>query len=62
LIGATIGYGRAACNWTTYDYNLSTGKIEIDKSFYDCQEEGFEKYSTTKSTQVHKLNALPKNG
>jgi hypothetical protein len=46
--------------WFTYDYNLSTGKIEIDKSSYDCQEEGFEKYSTTKSTQVHKLNALPK--
>lgn len=60
LIGATIGYGEPACNWFTYDYNLSTGKIEIDRSYFDCQEEGSGKDSTSKSTEVYKLESLPK--
>ncbi|MCR6641208.1 MAG: hypothetical protein NVV82_19975 [Sporocytophaga sp.] len=39
LIGTTIRYGEPACNLNTFDYNLSTGKIEATIEEWPCEEE-----------------------
>lgn len=45
LIGYT-SYGGKLCEyWQTFDYNISTGKITVEKEFENCDEEGTQTIS-----------------
>lgn len=58
LIGATNSSGEPCVGFETYDYNLSTGKVEVDKGTESCDEKtGEEKKSTSaKSSFMAKLS------
>jgi len=62
LIGATISFGEPACEWNTFDYNLSTGKLEVKKNKYACDDEELEEAvedSTFQYSTTIKLDSLP---
>jgi hypothetical protein len=56
LIGATTLYGTPCEYWKTYDYNLSTGTVEVEEVFEDCDT---EKETTEKFTFKHTIKPLP---
>ncbi|MEM6804096.1 MAG: hypothetical protein AAF696_22015 [Bacteroidota bacterium] len=58
LIGASIRYGAPCDFWDHFDYNLSTGKIDIKKEVENCDDESQKKETTYSFT--HKLSPLPK--
>jgi len=63
LIGATIDFGEAPCNWNTFDYNVSTGRLDVTKNTYECgdgeEEEETGKDSTVSYSTIIKLDKLP---
>lgn len=62
LIGATISFGEPACEWNTFDYNLSTGKLEVKKNKYACDDEALDaavEDSTFEYSTSIKLDTLP---
>lgn len=56
LIGATTLYGTPCEYWKTYDYNLSTGTVEVTEVFEDCDT---DKETTNKFTFKHVIKPLP---
>ena len=38
LIGYIDGYGRMCVEWTTVDFNLSTGKLVVEKEYQSCDD------------------------
>jgi hypothetical protein len=38
LIGCVSGYGRICDYWEEFDYNLSTGKINVTKEYETCEK------------------------
>jgi hypothetical protein len=56
LIGATTLYGTPCEYWKTYDYNLSTGTVEVTEVFEDCDT---EKETTNKFSFKHTIKPLP---
>lgn len=61
LIGATIDYITPCEKSDKYDYNLNTGKVEIESSVMKCDENGEEKGKpkTHKSSFTLKKKAVP---
>jgi len=61
LIGATISFGEAPCNWNTFDYNVSTGNLDVTKNTYECdgEEEEVSKDSTVSYSVIMKLDKQP---
>lgn len=53
LIGATINFGAVCDNWQNYDYNLSIGTIEAEKTTVNCDtdEDTTEKYTFQYNTK-----------
>lgn len=61
LIGATIHFGTPCKEWKDYDYNLSTGRIEVTEETESCDDNG-DNAQTSKNEQysfTRKLPALP---
>lgn len=56
LIGATTLYGTPCEYWKTYDYNLSTGTVEVTEVLEDCDT---EKETTNKFSFKHSIKPLP---
>lgn len=62
LIGYTDYSGILCQEWTKFDYNLSTGKINYQKETENCNHETNEHISkiVEQETFYHKLDTLPK--
>ncbi|MGH1436657.1 MAG: hypothetical protein ACRBG0_19610 [Lewinella sp.] len=56
LIGATVLYGTPCEYWKTYDYNLSTSKVEVEEIYEDCDT---EKETTNTFSFRHAIKPLP---
>lgn len=54
LIGYTGGHGRPCEEWTTVDFNLSTGKVIYKKEYGGCEEEDEEVPATEAETFYQK--------
>jgi hypothetical protein len=57
LIGYTSEFGKHCVEWTTIDYNLSTGKISARKTYDQCDDNGdnLKTIKTEQDTFTHKL-------
>ncbi|HSZ71243.1 MAG TPA: hypothetical protein VK750_01120 [Cytophagaceae bacterium] len=49
LIGYTTEYGKPCEYFTSFDFNLSTGKIVYEKNYETCDEDGNETTSKTET-------------
>jgi hypothetical protein len=55
LIGYTDNYGRMCTEWTTVDFNLSTGKLVVKKEYQSCNGTDDEvKIDKTESETMYK--------
>lgn len=59
LIGATISFGEAACAWDTFDYNMLTGKLEVEKYRTTCDGEDIGEEIIDKYAATIKIENLP---
>ena len=60
LIGYTSEFGKHCVEWTSIDYNISTGRISARKTYDQCDDNG-ENLKTVKEEKEqfsHKLNTL----
>ncbi|PSR13411.1 MAG: hypothetical protein DA408_17500 [Bacteroidetes bacterium] len=56
LIGASVLAGAPCDAWDQYDYNLSTGKVEVAHTKEDCDT---KKEESRKATYTHRTRPLP---
>lgn len=66
LIGTTANYGAPCEGWENYDYNLSTGKINIHKTKENCEDVNNDteviEETTDDYSYEYKLDTLPSLG
>ena len=58
LIGFKEFSGRPCDNWFDFDYNISSGRIEVTNEFEKCEEKEPVVYKRKNEVFIHKLNAL----
>ena len=55
LIGYTSNYGKPCEYWENFDFNLTTGKIFIEKEYEKCDDQEQVVYKTQKENFPYKL-------
>lgn len=58
LIGFTASFGKLCEYWTSFDYNLQTGRVEYKKEYEKCDNRGDqEMYQTDQESFFYKLKS-----